>query len=172
VSYPENLIWGTGAPKFYIGEIPGAGGRALRGVDGGEGYDASIISPPHPAVIDIQFQPVRKDGGDIEIALSDGQLFQREDGYRLALTLQWTNLTASQFAQVLKVYNAVRRYSVYVQPHSDVALTYEVGMARIAHALTGNLYLAHDATLIITGSEILPEVPSLSNATDAFEMIF
>ena len=171
MSYPETLVWGTGAPKFYIGELPGEGERIIRQVDDGEGYSAESITLPAAADIDIQFPPARNDSGDVELILENGNSLMREDGYRLALTISWTGLNASNFAKILRIANATRRYKVYVQPHLDVALIYAVGVMRLQHALTGGLYVAHDVVAMITGADILSEVPTISNATDLYPLI-
>ena len=146
MSYPVPLILGSGDPQVQIV------GREYWGV-------AGVLTLAHPKEYDITFAPERRDGGAVQVRLSDGRLLNRYDAWRMTAALGWEGLTTAQTAQIQHIWASGRTRDVWFNPHFDVDLWIKVvATGEWSPGLTGGLYVGHSPrlTLVSVGLVALP----------------
>ena len=119
-----------------------------------------------------EFTPERYDGGSVAIKLSNGELVQRMDGYRPAITFEWNNLNRTDFEKFIDILNHAMTGRLQVQPHNDIPIYYIMTISsNIKTGLLDGLYLAHTGTLPLVGVKLIRTIPSLSAAAEFYPLI-
>lgn len=148
MSYPSTMMWGAGITRFF-----------LAGLGDNDGGTVDLSTSIWAMIVPTE---ERYDGGAIRLALSDGTIVKRGDGYRLEINLTAKALTATDFAAVLRVINyASRGGRIMCQPHADVNMTVAVNPPEsvdIQH--TGDLYIGHDFSLTFTSEGLITQLPN------------
>jgi len=151
-------------------EASDPGGEIWRNIDQNDGR---IISLPDCVDTHLEFIPERQDGGTVSLTLSDGTFRQRVEGYRPVVTFVWTALSRTDLLDLLTILNHTIIGRVEVQPHDDVAMKFIMTCPdALRSGYTGNLFLAHDATVRFVGEELLSSIPKASAAGEFSPLIF
>jgi len=171
MSYPNTIWGGTGVPEITLVAARRGG---VRGVNGGVGfYYGNTFELDNPSDISIGFEPVRFDGGPVRVTLSNGKIIPRQDGYRVKITISWTNLDTSDMKELVNIFNWQSTGLIYLRPHNDVNERYKVIMtSNFDPSLTGNLYLAHDITVTFIGVDVLKTIPASSGGFGGHPLVF
>ena len=147
MAYPNEMLWGAGYTRFYLG--------GLGDNDGGTVNLSTAISAM------VVPREERYDGGAVRVALADGTVRNRMDGYRLEVTLTAKALTAAEVSALVRVINyAARGGRIMMQPHNEVNITFAVNPPQdvdIQH--TGELYVGHDLNLTFTSEGLIKQLP-------------
>ena len=164
--------------RLYLGNTPPVivleprgfvrGSRGLVNANAGAPIRWTINFTDYIETNELQFTPVRSDGGATEYVLNDGSIVQRYDGWRLEHVIKWGLLTGGQLDKLAKlnndymnlVLNSSEAYQLMVKPHSNHNFEYEaVIKSDFAVNSVEGYAIGHTFTLNLASRQLIRSLP-------------